>query len=292
MRVLPLLSAAVLLAAPNALADPPLDSVARGAIIDTSLGTSAVGDTLMAELGGESAGIRSLREGAWLLQWDVLVAAKAGYHASQEPYFFLLGAHALAWAEGGARFLPSRAWSPYAGVRLANETQIMGHAGLSLSDLRTVNAEDGVGGVNNRALVRLDGGASLLDARHSLLLVGFVQEVFRAPTFNFAGQAFTELGLQVRYDLSRSLMASVEGVWGVTVKRTLPPGLTDQTTHAGVWVTFRKIFKNGMWFGAAVSLERDTNHVVYDTGTVFDTASAPTFAFALTYGLSLWRPRP
>lgn len=294
MRVPRLSFAVILLVASNALADPPdLDSVARGAIFDTSIGTSMVGDTLMAELGGESAGIRSLRRGAWLLQWDALLAAKAGYHANQNPYLFLVGAHALAWAEGGARFLPSRTWSPYVGLRLANEAQIMGHPGIPLSDLERLNAVDGVGGVNERALVRVDGGASFLDPLHSLLLVGFVQEAFRAPTLHARGQAFTELGLAVRFDLSRSVMASLEGVWGVTPARATAPGLSDRTTHAGVSATFRKIFKNGMWIAAALSVERDTDHLAYAaSGAVFDTANAPTFGFTLLYGLSLWRARP
>lgn len=293
MRVPGLFSAVVLLFASNALGDPiKLDSVARGAVVDASIGTSMVGDTLMAELGGQSAGIRSLRCGCWLLQWDVLLAAKAGYLASQNPYFFLLGAHGLAWAEVGARF-PSREWSPYAGLRLANESQIMGHPGLALSDLRTVNAVDGVGGVNTRGLVRLDAGASFLDSKQSLLLVGFVQEALRAPTFNTLGLTFTELGLGARYDLSRSVMASLEGVWGLSPTRTTPPGLTDQTTHLGVWATFRKIFKNGMWLAASLSLERDADRVVYaETRAVFDTANAPTFGFTLSYGVSLWKARP
>ena len=284
---LPRLSFAVLLlqlglVSSSALADPAFDSVARGAIFDTGIGTSWAGDTLMAELGGQSAGIRS-RRGVWLLQWDVLLAAKAGYLANAEPYLFLLGGHALAWAEAGARFLPTRSWSPYGGLRVGNEAQILGHPG---ADLERVNAVDGVGGINDRALVRIDAGASFLDRSQSLLLVGFAQETFRAPTINTSGQAFFELGLGVRYDLSRSLMASLEGIWGTTPSRSLPPGLTDRTTHAGVSATFRKIFKNGMWIAASVLCERDTDHIVYpETGAMFDTANPPTFGFTLLYGL-------
>lgn len=274
----------------NAFADPPaIDSAVRGAILDAGIGSSWVGDTLMAELGGQTAGIRSLRRG-WLLQWDVLAAAKAGYLANENPYLFLLGAHAVAWAEAGVRFIPRSLWSPYGALRLANETQILGHPGEALSALETRNAVDGVGGVNARAAVRVAAGASWLDGRESLLLVGFAQEAFRAPTLHTVGLAFTELGLAARVDASGSVMASFEGVWGVTPARSVQPGLTDQTTHLGLSTTFRKIFKNGMWIAASALLERDTNHLVYaDTGATFDTASAPTFGWTLLYGLPLWR---
>ena len=278
-----------------ALAQPSVarrfDSVARGAVFDTAIGTSMVGDTLMAQLGGQSAGLH-LTRGMWLLQWDVLVAAKAGYLANQNPYLFLVGVHALAWAEGGARFAPSRSWSPYGGLRLANEAQLMGHLGGPRSDFERTNAVDGVGGVSERASFRVAAGMSFLEGRDSLLLVLFAQEALRAPTVHTQGLAFTEVGLGARFDLSRSFMASLEGVWGVTPARTMVPARTDRTTHLGLSATLRKIFKNGMWLGASVSLDRDSDHAVdAETGTVFDTANAPTFAFALLYGLPLWRAR-
>jgi hypothetical protein len=291
-RLAALLALQLGLVSAPALAEPGFDSVARGGIFDTAIGSSMVGDTLMAQLGGQSAGLRQLH-GTWLLQWDVLVAAKGGYLANQNPYLFLLGGHAAAWAEGGARFTPSRAWSPYGGLRLGNEAQIMGHPGAALSDLETSNAVDGVGGVSERAFFRLDAGVSFLDRSRSLLLVLFAQEALRAPTLHAAAQAFTELGFGARFDLSRSLFASLEGVWGVTPKRTTPPGLTDRSTHLGVSATFRKIFRNGMWIGLSASLDRDSDHLRYtETGAAFDTANAPTFAFALLYGFPLWKARP
>jgi len=48
-----------------------------------------------------------------------------------------------------------------------------------------------------------------------------------------------------------------------------------------------------MWIAGSVSWDRDSDRAVdEETGTVFDTTNAPTFAFALLYGLPLWRARP
>ncbi len=264
----------------------------RGAIVDASIGSSPVGDALMFQLGFESAGLKSYGDGRWLVQWDALVAGRAGVLAQEHPYLSLLGAHALAWAEGGVRFLPSSHWSPYLGVRLGNEAQISWHPGAPLSAFTTAQNVDGVGGVSARGAVRIAFGGSFLDERRSVLLTVFVQEDLQAREPNTPGQAFTEGGIHARFDLMRSITATLEGFWGVTLVRKDPRlGLTDQTTRMGGSVLFRKIFPNGMWLSASVLLSRDTDHTVYGGGRTFDTATAPTVAFALLYGLPLWRAK-
>lgn len=269
-----------------------LESVTQGAVLDASIGASSVGDDLMVELGGESAGIRSYGDGRWLLQWDVLVALKGGLLANQHPFLFLIGPHALAWTELGRRFVPSSRWSPYVGARAGAEVSVMPHPGLSLAELRTINDVDGIGGVVANGLLRIEAGASLLDAQRSLLLVAFAQEALEAPRVVSPSRTFTEGGLGLRFDLAWSVVASLEGVIGVAPARTSPAlGFSDRQTRMGANVAFRKVFKNGMWIGAAGFLSRDTDQVDYASGASYSTSDPASFGFALTLGVPLWRSK-
>jgi len=277
----------------RAAAEPAFDSGVRGAIVDAGIGTGAAGDDLMFELGGQWAGLRSVRERLCLLQWDALVAGRGGYLASEHPYLLLVGARETAWAEGGYRFSASKRWSAYAGARLANEVRIMVHPGLALSALDTINNVDGVGGVAASGAIRADFGASLLEAERSLLLVAFVEEALEAAEINTPGRAFTTFGIGARFDIARRLTASVEIARGVTPARADPLlGLTDRTTRTGGAAIVRKLFSNGMWLSAMASLERDTDHVVYaGSGATYDTADAPSFGLTFLYGLPLGRSK-
>ncbi len=282
-----------LLGAPAAHADPAAaacTTIVHGGVFDTGIGTSRVGDTLMAELGGESLGLRAFSHGRWLLQWDVLAAARAGWLASEHPFLFLAGAHTLAWLEGGVRILPPKHWSPYLGARLGGDVTLMGHPGLASSDFDTINDVGGAGGVVARGLVRVAAGASFLDRTRSLLLVAFAQEAMQARQVATPGLAFTQLGVGARFDLAESVVAEVEGSWGVTADSTdALRGISDQTSRMGVAAAFRKIFHNGMWLGVSTSLERDGDAVTYPGGANFQTTGAPRFAFTLLYGVSLGR---
>lgn len=272
------------------------DSAVQGAIVDAGIGTSADGDTLMFEVGGEWAGVKTFRDGSWLLQWDALLAGRGGYLANQHPYFFLIGGKELAWAEAGYRFSGSGRWSPYLGGRLGNDARIMAHPGLALSAFDTVNNADRVGGDGASGLIRVDVGASFLDAQRSLLLVAFVEEALRAREINTGGQALAGVGIAARFDIAHSVATSVEIIRGVTPTRTDQlRGSTDQTTRTGGAAAFRKVFHNQMWFGASVFLERDTDHIVYAasaaSAATYNTASAPWFGMTVLYGLPLWNGR-
>jgi hypothetical protein len=265
------------------------ESASQGVVVDSGIGVSHAGDALMFELGGGSAGIRSYGDGRWLFQWDVLVAARGGWLAAQHPFLFLVGPHALAWTEVGYRFLHSSRWSPYLGARIGGDVLVMPHPGLSLGELRTINDVDGVGGVVAKGLVRVEAGVSMLEGQRSVLLVAFAQEAMGGPQVNAPAVAFTEGGLGLRFDLARSLVASVEGVLGIAPARSNGPlGFTDQTTHAGLDLAFRKMFRNGMWLGAAGVIEENTDRVVY-SGTTYSTADSPSLGFTLSFGMPLWR---
>jgi hypothetical protein len=270
---------------------PPVDNTVRGAIVDGGMGTSMVGDSLMLELGGQWAGLRSYRGRRWLLQWDALLAVRGGYLANEHPYLFLIGGHELAWAELGRRFAATNDWSPYAGLRLGNELALMKHPGLGWADFDTVNSVDRVGGTVAAEVIRLDVGTSFLDDPHSLLLVAFLQEELHAAETNTPSQAFLGVGLGARYDLASRLSASAEASWSVAPeRRDSLRGFTDGTTHVAASLMVRKTFRNGMWASLSTLLMRDTDHIVYyGTGNVYDTANAPQFGASLLYGAPVER---
>lgn len=265
------------------------DSVAVGAMVDTSVGTTRVGDPLMFELGGEWAGIRSYR-GHWLVQWDALLAARAGYLAAQHPFLLLAGGHGLAWGEGGYRWAVATPWSPYVGVRLGGDALVMGSPGAALD---TVNEVDGVGGVVASGAGRVQAGASMLDGRYSLLLTAFAGEELDAAESHTPFLAFTQGGVGARFDIEKSLFASLEGAVGVTPTRTdAAHGLTDRTTRTEVTAEFRKIFHNGMWLGAALWVQRDADRVTYSAGQTYATGDPPTVGLGLSFGVRPWREGP
>lgn len=274
-------------APPSAL----FDNSVLGAIGDGGIGTSMAGDTLMLELGGQWAGLRTVRDRRWLAQWDALVAGRGGYLANEHPYLSLVGGRETAWGEAGYRFRAQRRWSPYLGVRLGNEIDLMKHPGLAWSDLATINNVDRVGGIVAGGLIRVAFGGSFLDDRRSLLVVAFIQEQLNAAETNTPAQAFTGVGLGARFDVARRLTASVEGAWGVTpTRRDSLRELTDRTARIAAAIGVRKIFCNGMWAGLSSSIERDSDHLVYFvTGNVYDTANAPRFGVSLLYGFPLGR---
>lgn len=270
--------------------EPRFDNGYQGAVLGASFGTRAVGDTLMGELGGESAGLRSFADRRTLLAWDVRLALKGGYLGNQHPFLFLLGVHSIAWAEYGVRFASQSVWSPYLGGRIGSELQLMAHPGLSGSAFDTINSVDGVGGVAATGTLRVDAGASMLDRVRSLLLVAFAQEELQAPRTNTPSLAFTEGGLGARLDIARTLVAEVDGVWGVTPDRSdVLRGLQDRTTRVGVSGSLEILFGRGMWLGATALWMRDSDTVAYSNGLTYGTENAPTFEFELFFGMPLWR---
>jgi len=269
------------------------DSVAAGATVDAAVGVGPFGDTLMFEVGGESEGLRSYGHQRWLLQWDVLVAARAGWIADQYPFLSVAGAHTLGWTAFGVRLDPTKRWTPYLGARLGGDALIMGHPGLSIRALDTVGSVDGAAGIVATGIGRIEAGASFLNRSRSLLLVGFVQESLHAAEVNTPRLAFTEGGLALRYDIERGLVAELEAALGATASRTNAAlGFTDQTIHGEVAAGVRKIFRNGMWMGASALLERYGDHVVYEHGASYATADPFIYGLSLSFGMPLWRVAP
>ncbi len=263
------------------------ENVARGAFIDGSFSTSAAGDAIMGELGGEYAGIRFSRDLRTVMQWDVLVALKSGVLGNEHPYLFLIGTRALAFVEGGflLRHKQDSAFNGYIGARVSGALQILANPDVGRFD--EINAADGTGGSDARAAFRVNVGSAWVHRPTSFFSTLFFQEELQAPTTNFPSYAFSELGVALRFDIEKSVMATLEGLVGFSQTHTNALGGSDQTTRIGASGSFRKFFAHGMWIGLSVSIERDSDQVSYGGASAFDTADAPALSAMLSYGLPL-----
>jgi hypothetical protein len=269
------------------------ESSVRGLSLGTIVGTSRVGDSLLGEVAGRWAGIQSLEAARWLLEWDLSLGLRGGYLANAHPYLFLLGPSAQSSAEGGYRFDAGRDGSPYAGLRLSDEVQLLAHPGQALAAFKTSNDVDGVGGALARAALRADVGVSFLGPGRSLLLVGFVEEALQARQVNAEALALTLTGVAARLDLRRHLSASIEGAWGVSPeRRNSLLQTTDRTTRLSAATSLIWAFTHRSWLSARGSIARSTDRLSYAGGRSYNTADPPAFSADLSYGLSLERPRP
>jgi hypothetical protein len=270
----------------------PFVNIAQGAVVDGGFGTTAPGDTILAELGGESLGLRTLGCSRFMLQWDALAALEGGLLGNEHPYLFLIGPHMLGSLELDARILRASTWSPYVGVGIAGEASLLEHPGLASSQLDTINYVDGVGGAVGKASVRAVFGGSMLTRRHSLLFYVFGQEAGQASEPSTPSVSFTEFGVGARLDITQSVLATLEGVIGVSPSRANTAlGFYDRTMHMGASASFRKIFGNGVWIGITAFIEQDTDHIAYTSGLAYDTGNAPSFRAALVFGVPLWRSK-
>ncbi len=271
----------------------PFANIEHGAILDASFGTAAPGDTIFAELGGESLGLRTLGCTRFMLQWDVLGALEAGWLGNEHPFLFLIGPHLLASLELDARLFRTKRWSPYVGVGISGEASVLEHPGLSSSDLTTINYVDGVDvAASNGAQRASSSGRRCWTRGGPLLFYLFGQEQLQGAETVTPAESFTEIGIGARYDVTGSVVATLEGLFGMAPSTTNDYlGLHDTTTRLAAQGSVRKVFANGMWLGLAASIEQDRDHVAYASGVTFDTANAPTFRATLTLGVPLWRKR-
>ena len=275
-----------------------------GAALDFAFGSSAAGESLLGDLGGEYTGVRTFRRRAWLLAWDALVAARGGILGNTHPYTGLAGMRLSGYAEPGYRWLPERRVSPFTGVRAGGELIVLTQPGTSLSDLNRLNNVDGVAGVVAHGAFRIDVGVSLLDGARSLVVVGLFQETLRAPGIYSPGMTFTEGGLGARFDWSRRLTATFEVHAGQSPHRSdVALGTSVQTTRVELAALVRWIFSNGVWLDASGSYALEGDERTYQgSPQVYRTENPPSFSVALGCGVSLdrkhWRqvkpapPRP
>ena len=284
-------SSALALGAVVAFATPAsaFDDAIRGATASASFGAGSAGDTLMAQVGAAWAALR-VYDGAWLVQWDLLVALRAGYLGNEHPYAFLVGPHASSWIEGGYRFKSARRFSPYVGARLSGDASYLGAtSGPPLAD---TNIGTDVAGPVARGAVRIGAGSAYLDEGRAFVATLFVQEAIDGAQLHADARAFTEGGVSLRFDVAGSLMTSLDGFCGATFARDdALRGTTTTTTRCGLAALARKVFRNGMWLGASLSLEHDTDRVSYTGGMTYDTGEPPAFGVALSYGVRPWRSR-
>lgn len=272
--------------------EAPLDNaefrnVVRGPFIAGSFGTSPVGDALLGRAGANLTGTRSIDERRWLLVFDLDGSFVFGIVGNQKPIPVALGMEGNASAEFGRRIWHDRKFSPFVGGKLAGSMRLLEHPGLAADALDTFN--DSGFGLLAQGLVRLEAGISLLEGSRSFLLTPFLQERARGRTHTKPAQAFTQVGLGMRFDLPRSWMLDLEGAWGVTTDRTdVLRGTADQTTNVYFSGGARKIFGN-FWLGLTLGYARDTDVLTYTASkTRYSTGDAPVFDAILSFG---WSPK-
>ena len=264
----------------------------RSAVLTAGIGSGAIGDDLIGELGLQGLGLRSFSR-KWLLEWDALIAARIGGLGNEHPYTLFLGLGGRGNAELGYRLRPANRWSGYFGARVAAELNAMDRPDLGSTQLATENSSDGFGGLTANGLLRIDGGISFLEATRSLRVVAFIQERLRAPGVVTPGAAFTEGGLGARVDLARNLTAWLEGTIGTTpAALNAALRIKDQTIDMKIGGEVRKWFASGLWIGLAVSYLVENNHLVYlDHRNTYDSVDPPNFAVTASVGFA-YRRRP
>jgi hypothetical protein len=283
---------AFLLAAPAARADvePSFQNVSLGGVITAGFGTSSAGYDLMGEVGGEYVGIRSFALRAWLVQWDALLAGRAGILANEHPFMALAGAHERGNVEAGSRVLPHEAWSPYWGFGLDTDLQVLTAPGVPIGNLDRYNNVDGVGGVTANGAIRVAVGASWLTSSHSVLLEVFFQEALRAPEVDAGGISFSEGGLSARWDIFQSFTLHVAAFAGRSpALHNTALNYTEQTVHAELDGDLRKTFRNGMWLGAELNLFQESHTLAYVAGHTYGAADPLFLAATLVFGIPLGR---
>jgi len=236
------------------------------------LQSSRVGYGALGEVGVRALATRSLDERRWLARWDLSLTTKGGLLGSALPVTALLGARARAEGELGRRLDPRARWSAHA---LAE--------GVGVNDL------NGTGGFIATGRVRVGLGASYLDATHLLVVVGFVQEALRPTAVDADGVAFTDAGLECRYDVARRFTLLAEASWGwAALARNAALGSTDRTTHLEATGGARRWLSERMWLGLAATAARDGDRVAYAASkTSYATRAIPDMRFTISYGLNL-----
>ena len=221
------------------------------------------------------------------MQWDVYLAVRGGYLGNQHPYLFLIGPHALSWFDAGWRFSSQRGFSPFIDARIGGDVSVLGNPDVPRFD--EINSVDGVGSVAARGSARIGGGNAYIDDKRVVLLTVGVDEMLQPQQINTPSYAFTGGYLSVRVDVPRSVTATLEGGFGgAPARHDTLRGISDSTTRAWIGGSLRKIFKNGMWLGGAVSYEHMMDHVVYEARqTTFDTSNAPSFSISLFVGVPI-----
>jgi hypothetical protein len=256
-----------------------------GPMLSLGIGSGLSGDYLVGELGFQMFGVRELSR-EWIVYWDAAIAFRTGGLGNEHPYFFFAGGSAHGIGELGRRFFANNPWSPYLSVRGQGHISLMADPSVGMLD--TINDSAGFGGLVADASLRVSAGASYLDSRHLFVVTIFAQEQLRGPEGITSGDAFTEAGLSVRYDIADSFAIYVEGIYGAA-PATFRPGLNtrDSTSRMEASGFLRKLFHNGIWLALAVSYGRDTDTLSYDGGGTFFSANPPDFAVTASFGVPI-----
>jgi hypothetical protein len=261
-------------------------NVQEGGVAAGSVGTSPAGDSAFLQLGGASYGLESLAQRHWLIQWSALAAIEGGALANAKPYLSLIGGQVNGAAEADYRFARD-VWSLYLGAGLSVDVSALAHPGLSWEGMARLNNVDGVGGLHFLGDARVPIGASFLFERHALLVALFGQEEVEAGGFHTPSQAFTGMGVWVRYDLANQLSVELTTSGGSSATTHNPAlGISDHTVRTKATALIRYVLSSGVWLAAQGSLAQDRDFTSYGSAR-YATSDAPIFLAALQVGVPL-----
>jgi hypothetical protein len=204
------------------------------------------------------------------------------------PVTPLVGVRAVLDGELGYRLQPRSAWSAYAAAEGGLDFRWLAHPGIASA---AVNEMTGTGGLDVAGGIRAGFGASYLDAAHSLVVMGFVQEAFRKTATSVSTRPFTEGGLEVRYDVARRSTVSAEASWGwAAIRRDAALGSTDRATRLQLAVELRRWLSERTWLGVRAAAARDGDRVAYAaSNTAYTTAAEPDLELMISFGRELGR---
>ncbi len=278
-----------LLASITALAEEPGVTAAefkqdtRGVFLHGSYVLETWGKGIPLQLGVQWAGIRSFDGRKHLFTFDAAAALTAVYGGNSSERFYLLGGNLRGLGEFGLRLSPSQDFSFYVGGTLL----VNGSAAGSLTKpLTQLNPLDGIAGVFGVGALRANGGISLLQGEHALLVTAFIGESLRHPGSALTGPLYTDLGLRAQFDIVKSFTAALEGSWGTTFGRAdAVTGFTNNGTRYEVTASVRKLLGR-VWIGIDAQLHGTANSSTSSTANYV--TATPTFVSAgATFGVSL-----
>jgi len=272
--------------APDAVPPAEFYDSFGGLATGLDLQSSRVGYGALGEVGVRAFATRSLDERRWLARWNLSLTTKGGLLGSALPVTALLGARARAEGELGRRLDPRARWSAHALAEGVADLQWLTPPSPQPAG---VNDLTGTGGFIATGRVRVGLGASYLDAAHVLVVVGFVQEALRPTAVDGDGVAFTDAGLECRYDVARRFTLLAEASWGwAALARNAALGSTDRATHLEATGAARRWLSERMWLGLAATAARDGDRVAYAaSNTSYAIRAIPDMRVTITYGLNL-----
>jgi hypothetical protein len=276
----------------SARADAPTEgetftSSLRGLTLRPEGGTGIYGYELTGNLGGTSAGARTLSSGAYLLQWTGDAEGVLGAAAYEHPYRFVYGLQAQGQGEAAWRLRPGEAWSPVLSARVSATGSVIRQSIAPVNGGDRVNNGGDLLGALATGQLALGGGASLLDSTRSLLVEAALLLEGDSAQSDLPGRGFLGAILHARYDAPDQWLAIGEAWFAFTPSQGDSALQTStQTTRWGLSLSGLRRFGSHFLGGVAFRLQRDDTTVSYQGGLSYDTAPPIEARVSLTAGYS------